>query len=144
MYAHVNLSGAVSLAPIPLAESGNITRVLYSRDSQKVVFIGGNLLQIYTPGTGKIATHAVSVPSSFVLVSPTGEYVSWYSYTSEAHMVADLANGEIASVPSEAPGYFEIAENGQWGIFKDIRGDGELLRLAVQQQDVAGTDTEGA
>ncbi len=129
-YALVNLVGTLKLSLISLQEPGGVSRVIYSRDSKVAVFVGSNTLQVYTPATNTIVSHTVSVPASLTLVSPSGDYISWYSYTSDEHIIVSLKTGKLVSISSETPGYFEISENGEWGIFKDVENDKEVLRLA--------------
>jgi pimeloyl-ACP methyl ester carboxylesterase len=129
-YALLNLVGTLKLSLISLQEPGSVSRVIYSRDGKTIVFVGTNTLQVYTPANSKIISHTVSVPASLTLVSPSGDYISWYSYTSDEHIIVSLKTGKLVSIDSKTPGYFEISENGEWGIFKDVEDDKEVLRLA--------------
>jgi fermentation-respiration switch protein FrsA (DUF1100 family) len=130
-YAFIDFTDGIDLSLIPLKEPSNVTKAMYSRDSGTVVFLGRNILQTYTAKNKKIVAHTIAVPQSLTLVSPSGDYISWYSYTSDEHMIVDLETGELISIRSRTPAYLEIAENGEWGIFKEVVNDEDALRMVT-------------
>lgn len=130
-YAFLDLADGLALSLIPLEQASNVTRVIYSRDADTIVFLGHNILQVYAPDDERVRTHTVAVPVSLTLVSPSGDFVSWYSYVSDEHMVVDLESGRLVSVPSETPAYFEISENGEFGVFREVVRDEDALRIAT-------------
>ncbi len=126
-YALLSLSGGAPTA-LPIL-SDTVKRILWTSDSSRIVFVGSRNVFAYDISSKNLSSQGVTVPVYFLRASPEGKYLTYYTEVDDEHRLVNVETGDVTSIEGETPSYLEISQNEEWGAFKEVVSDRDVLRV---------------
>ena len=138
-YVLVDINKSLTPTPLPVNAIGGVRKVVFSRDSSRVVFIGNSMIYTYDIKTKKVYSVVASAGTYLSLVSPSGRYITSYSDSNDQHQIIDLQTGKTGYISSGTAAYLEISQNGKWGAFRSVESGRHVLKMVTLSNNEVST-----
>jgi poly(3-hydroxybutyrate) depolymerase len=129
-YFLYDISGktAKKLSQIPFLEKG--ATVSIAKNNTAVLFTNGTTYTRYDIATKKLSTLTLPKTLAFFSISPNGNYLSGYNYTTVSHEIWSFADKKKYSPPSSMQSYVEFSQDeSRIAYLDDVKGFKTLFTM---------------